>query len=389
MKPPRNQRISSSKQRQQQHVLDVKVRVGMVRERRFRAVAGFICKAVLYVSLAGGAWLGGKEALRVWVWENPEYFVREPRVTTDGTLTREQVLTAADLLQERNIFTIDLGRVRAAVGKLPQVESAEVQRTLPNRIAINITERRPIAWVILRKEEDPTTSERSFLIDARSIVMRSRVLLPHYYHLPIISGVETENLVAGQRVSNFGVRAALELVRLNADSTRFQVRNIDISKGYCLVVTDQRRARITFGFSDLDGQLARLNQLLDAIEPTRREIRTINLIPVRNVPVTFYDPAVDPPEEEPPTPMPAAPRPEPAVSKPRVAPPASGRTPARKGVTTAAKARPKAPAKAPAKKPAPQVVKARKAATAPVKTPPPVKATSPVDHLKKPFNLNG
>ena len=373
MKPPRNQRVSSTRQRKQQHVLDVKIRVGKERERCFRAVAGFLCKTIFYVSLAGGAWFGGKEALRVYVWENPEYFVRDPRVATDGTLTREQVLAAADLLEERNIFTIDLGKVRAAVGKLPQVECVEVQRTLPNDLAITISERRPIAWVTSKKEEDPTTSERSFLIDARSVVLRSRVLLPEYYHLPIISGVETENLVPGQRVNTFDIRAALELVRLNADSTRFQVRNIDLTKGYCLVVTDQRRAKITFGFDRIDTQLSRLNRLLDAIEPTRQELQTVNLIPERNVPVTFYDPASETPVEEPPMP-----KPEPVETKGRGTPGGGGRNPA-KPTPALVKER----AAEPIRKSGSASLKTRKEAAAPARTPP------PVNRLKKRFDANG
>ena len=203
MKAPSNKRVSSTRQRKQQHLLDVKLRVGKERERRFRAVAGFVFKTILIGTLVAGVWRGGKEAWRRCVWENPEYFVSEPDVKTDGTLTREQILGAAEIVEGRNILTVDLGKSRAALEKLPQVESAEISRTFPNRVTIIITERRPIAWVILKKEEDPTTSDHAFLIDARGIVLRSRVRLPEYCHLPVISGVETENLVPGQRVNAF------------------------------------------------------------------------------------------------------------------------------------------------------------------------------------------
>ena len=115
MKPTPNKRVSSASQRKQQHLLDVTIRVGKERARRFRAVAGFICKTVLYGALAAGIWVGGREAWRTFVWENPEYFVRDPDVKTDGTLTREQILTAADIVDGRNILTVDLGKSRAAL----------------------------------------------------------------------------------------------------------------------------------------------------------------------------------------------------------------------------------------------------------------------------------
>ncbi len=377
MNPPPNKRVSSARQRKQQHLLDVKIRVGKERERRVRVVAGFIVKTVLLVALGVATWLGAKEAWRRCVWENPDYFVREPDVKTDGTLTREQILAAAEIVEGRNILTVDLGRSRAALEKLPQVESAEVQRAFPNRVTIIVTERRPIAWLTQKKSDDPTTSDRSFLIDARSIVLRSRVTLPEYYLLPIISGVETENLVAGQRANTFDIQAALKLVQLNADSTRFQISNIDLAKGYCLTVTDQKRAKIIFGFDKIDTQLARLNRLLDAIEPTHQEIRTINLIPERNVPVTFYDPSEVIAKDDIPPPVEIAPPKLPTKdpARPKVAPAA----PERSGTKTSSKV----PPALTAKKPAPTFPKTK------AKPGAPHGKAAPTEHLKKRFNLNG
>ena len=377
MKPTPNKRVSSASQRKQQHLLDVKIRVGKERERRVRAVAGFLCKTVLIVALGVGAWLGGNEAWRRFVWENPDYFVREPEVKTDGTLTREQILATAEIVEGRNILTVDLGKARAALENLPQVESAEVQRAFPNRVSIIVTERRPIAWVTQKKDDDATTSERAYLIDARGIPLRSRVLLPEYYHLPIISGVETENLVAGQRANAFDIQAAIRLVQLNAESTRFQMRNIDLSKGYCLVVTDQRRATVTFGFDKIDAQLAKLGRLLDVIEPTHREIRTINLIPERNIPVTFYDPTEDIVKTDDPPVI--------DTTLPKV--PTKGTN----GTNT-----PPKPVKRGTKKPAAKDRPAHAAKKPDVKPPEPetkpaspVSEPSPVEHLKKRFNVNG
>ncbi len=195
-------------------------------------------------------------------------------------------------MEGRNIFLYDLAKIRASLDALPQVERVDVERTLPNHIDIEVTERRPIAWIAAPGDTDPTASERSFLIDARGYVMRSRKLLPDYYSLPIITGMETENLVPGQKVTAFDTQAALELLRLNADSTRWQVRNIDVSKRYCLVVTDRAHAKVTFGLENIERQLNRLYRLMEVIEPTR-EIRTVNLLVERNTPVTFVVPGAD------------------------------------------------------------------------------------------------
>ena len=292
----RNERVSNTRQRRQQHLLEVTVRRDKAVQQRNRAIIVFTCKLIFFGTLVGGAWVGSKEALRRFVWENPDYCLTDVRVPADGALTREQILTAAGIVEGQNIFSIDLTAARDRIDRLPQVDRVEIQRVLPNRIDINIIERRPIAWVTARSDEDPSASDKSFLIDARGVVMRSKTVLQEYFHLPIISGVEVENLVPGQKVTSMEMQAALDLVRLNADSTRFQVRNIDISKGYCLVVTDRTLAQITFGLDRIDLQLEQLNRLLDHFVPRQREIQTVNLLVGRNVPVTFAPPTEVPTE---------------------------------------------------------------------------------------------
>ena len=68
---------------------------------------------------------------------------------------------------------------------------------------------------------------------------------------------------------------------------RFQVREIDVSKGYCLVVTDKNHSKVTFGFDNLDLQLQRLEQFLVYSDDAHRELATVNLLVQRNIPVTF------------------------------------------------------------------------------------------------------
>ena len=292
----RNRRVSNTRQRKQQHLLEVTVRRDIARKQQTRRFVGITCRIVLTVGLIGGAFCAGKEALRRFLWENPDYFLSEVHFHTDGALPREQVLAAAKIVEGRNIFELDLGKARAAIDALPQVDRVEIQRVLPNGLKIDIIERKPIAWATARADEDPSVSDKAFLIDARGVVMRSKTMPPDYLLLPIISGVPVENYVPGQVVKSFEMQAALDLVRLNSDSARFQIRNIDLSKGYCLVVTDRNRVRVTFGLDGVDQQQARLNRILERIHRSQREVQTVNLLVERNIPVTFAEPVPAPPE---------------------------------------------------------------------------------------------
>ncbi len=301
MKAPRsnkNRRVSKPAHRKHQHLLEVSVRRDIARVQRFRAVLAFAFKTILVVGLIVGAYLGGKECLRRFLWENPDYYLSEIRVVTDGTLTLEQVRTATGIVEGKNIFTVDLAKGREALDRLPQVERVELQRVLPNKIEVTITERRPLAWVVQQSGEDPTVSEKAFLVDARGVAMRIKAKLPEYLSLPVIAGVPMENVVLGQKVRSFEMQAALDLIRLNADNARFQPRSIDISKGYCVVVTDQNRRKITFGLDRVDRQVERLMHYLDFVEPSGKKIQTVNLLIERNTPIVFEDPIPEDPDAD-------------------------------------------------------------------------------------------
>src|SRR5437868_3407117 len=69
--------------------------------------------------------------------------------------------------------------------------------------------------------------------------------------------------------------------------TRFQIRQIDVSKGYCLLVTDKNHSQVSFGFDQLDLQLRRLEQFLVYCDNSKQELATVNLLVQRNIPVTF------------------------------------------------------------------------------------------------------
>jgi len=288
---PRNQRLSNFRQRRQQHLLDVKVRSRTAAQYRNRRVIVLFSKIALVIALIAGIYVGARQAARRFFLENPDYNLARIEVETDGTLQREQILRTANIREGENIFAFNLGRVHDRLQQLPQVDDVQVVRKLPGEIDIAIIERKPIAWITSEKEiADPFASEAAFLVDARGVLMKEKKLLSEYLGLPLIVGCASESLEPGKVVESPEARAALELLRLSTRSfmqTRFQIREIDLSKGYCLAVTDKNHTRVTFGFDDLDTGLRRLEQFLVYSDDAHRELATVNLLVQRNVPVTF------------------------------------------------------------------------------------------------------
>ena len=331
----RNLRVSNRRQRRQQHLLDVKVRSRKAVQHRNRRVLVFLSKIALVIGLAAGIYLGAGAGARRFFFDNPDYQLSTIEAQTDGTLQREQILQTAGLHEGKNIFRVNLARVHDRLQQLPQVDEVQVVRKLPGEIDIKITERKPIAWITGEKQiSDPFSAEAAFLVDGRGVLMREKKLLPEYLGLPLISGCTNEPLEAGKIVESFEAKAALELLSLSARSflqTRFQIREIDLSKGYCMVMTDKNHTQVTLAFNDLGPQLQRLEKFLAYCDDSRQELATVNLMVQRNIPVTFTKSAVDvinetiKPNEEPRI-MKAIPAHESpkfgtfSVTKPRVAP---------------------------------------------------------------------
>jgi cell division septal protein FtsQ len=342
----RNERVSNPRQRRQQHLLDVRVRSHKATRHRNRRVLVIVSKVVLAAGICTGLYFGVQLGAKRLFFENSDYRLSQIEVRTDGTLQRDQILKAAGLREGENIFSINLAHVQDLLQQLPQVDEVQVVRKMPGEIDISLVERKPIAWITSDKQvSDPFASDVAFLVDARGVLMKEKKLLPEYLGLPLITGCTSESLEAGKVVESFDAKAALELLRLSTRSfmqTRFQIREIDVSKGYCLLVSDKNHTRVTFGFDNLDTQLQRLEHFLVYSDDSKRELATVNLLVQRNIPVTFtknpvevINETIDPEGSEPrilkATAVHSAVKPgaEPAPTKPR---PSASSPPIRKAI---------------------------------------------------------
>jgi cell division septal protein FtsQ len=292
--PTSNRRIKNGRDKRAANLLEVSMRPNRENRLQIRRRFSAFLKVTLVVGAIAGVAFGGRGMVNRLVWENPTYALADIRVATDGLLTRVQVLELLEVWEGKNIFTVDVAKMRRELDALPQVEKVEIRRHLPDRLEIRISERQPVAWVAASATAELGVGVDSLLVDTRGYVMRTRKVLPEHLALPRIIGVVMEDVAPGQKLPTAEALSALELIKLSVEDLRWQPRVVDVSKGYCLVVTDDRKARVTFGFDNIEGQLGRLRQLLDYVEPQNRELQSVNLMLERNIPVVFAQPPVPP-----------------------------------------------------------------------------------------------
>src|SRR5258708_17122201 len=101
--------------------------------------------------------------------------------------SRVQVMEVAGADIGRNIFFVPLDERKRQLEEIPWVESATVMRLLPNRLAITVQERSPVAFVQL--------GSKISLIDANGVVMGLPANKQAKYSFPVIQGItDTEPL---------------------------------------------------------------------------------------------------------------------------------------------------------------------------------------------------
>lgn len=113
---------------------------------------------------------------------SPQLLLLKPdqiEVTGNHIVAREEILKLFIQDRNRSVLRVPLDARRAEIQQLPWVEEASVQRILPNRLRVFITERTPVAF--FRNGSELT------LIDGQGVLLDRPA--GEDFHFPIITGL--------------------------------------------------------------------------------------------------------------------------------------------------------------------------------------------------------
>lgn len=202
-------------------------------------------------------------------------------LTGNHVVSREAVLQ--QFVHDRNlsVLRISLDGRRSQIEQLPWVESASVQRILPNRIRVQLTERTPIAFA--------RTGNELALIDAHGVILdRPR---DEELHFPIVSGV-SEDLPREQREKRMQLyQEFMKDVDLVRGGSSQYVSEVDLSnpKDLRAVMTglaganDSQAVTIHFGASDFSGKYKMLLDNFSQWQANAGRVQSIDLQYARQV----------------------------------------------------------------------------------------------------------
>jgi len=196
-------------------------------------------------------------------------------VTGNHVVSREAVLQKFVQDRNRSVLLIPLDLRRADLEKISWVESATVQRVLPNRLRVELTERTPIAFA--------RNGSELALIDAHGVLLDRPP--DEELHFPIVSGV-SEDLPREQREKRMQIcqefMKSIELVR---PGTYDRLSEMDLANPKDLRVvmtglaspTDQQAVTIHFGSGEFAGKFKMLIDNFSQWQANAGHVQSIDL----------------------------------------------------------------------------------------------------------------
>ena len=190
-------------------------------------------------------------------------------------VSREAVLQPFAHDRNRSVLRIPLEARRGQLEQLPWVESASVQRVLPNRIRIELMERTPIAFL--------RNGTELALIDAHGVILNRPE--GEDLHFPIVTGLP-DSMPRDERERR--MQTYQEFLR-DADLVRTgssdRVSEIDLSSAKDLRVvmtglassTDSQAVTIHFGTSDFTGKYRMLVENFAQWQANAGRVQSIDL----------------------------------------------------------------------------------------------------------------
>jgi cell division septal protein FtsQ len=299
-KKPKNRRLG------REHVLDVKLRSSQVREARVRLAAVGIGAAFASVLGIYILWVAADWGLRTLVYENEAFAIQRIEVQTDGVMAVDQLRRWMGVKSGHNLLALDHVRVRRDLEMIPRVRFASVEKVLPGTLRVRVVEREPVAFLNVPRPKPGGGFELArFELDSEGWVMlplelnhRSAPPAPWEDQLPVICGLNANEIQTARRLEHAQVQAAVELILAFDQSSMaglVDLKRIDVSEPEVLLVTTGQGSEVTFGLVDIEQQLRRWREVYEQGLRVGKVIATLDLAVTNNVPARWLEASSVPP----------------------------------------------------------------------------------------------
>ncbi|UCD56358.1 MAG: FtsQ-type POTRA domain-containing protein [Candidatus Hydrogenedentota bacterium] len=241
-------------------------RVLMARKKRVARAAASAVKLLLFGVAVAVLTVDVLDYLH----SSPKFSIAHIAVNGNTHVTACEIIAKSGIVEEENIFGVNVRISAAAIREIPWMRDARIQRRFPDEIHIETVERRPVALVLLRE---------LFYIDGEGKVL-AKFDCSDGPDVPVITAKALAEAKPGDSISIEGITEALEIAQIiNAMDASEKIRISEINvddPSNILMIAEQSGANIFMGSGDLQGKLWRLAKIAEAIHQNKR-FHTANL----------------------------------------------------------------------------------------------------------------
>jgi cell division protein FtsQ len=255
-----------------------------IRRKKFTGRGWPFYRRVLVLSVAGIAGLTAVVYGTRFLLYSPTMLLLKPDqidVSGNHIVAREAVLQQFVHDRDHSVLRIPLDVRRSELEQIPWVESASVQRILPNRIRVEVTERTPIAFA--------RNGNELALIDAHGVILERPQ--DEDLQFPIVNGV-SEEVSRDQREKRMQVyQEFMKDVDLVRAGSADRVSELDLSNPKDLRVvmtglsgpTDSQAVTVHFGSGEFTGKYKMLVDNFSQWQANTGRVQSIDLQYMRQV----------------------------------------------------------------------------------------------------------
>jgi|GEM_PF-569323 len=193
-------------------------------------------------------------------------------------LSVNDILQSADIVNIKNIFKVNLKEVEKKLEMHPRIKEVYVKKKLPNYLVIKIKEREPVALINIKKD----FLYKIYEVDNDGYIIGEGDRISNY-NLPIITGLESDNIILGVKIKDDGILNLLKILdRINKKVYNFDrlIAEVDLkdsdSENSLIMILSKNNVPVILGVSNMYSKLIKLNSLLSVISDRIKDIRYID-----------------------------------------------------------------------------------------------------------------
>ena len=186
-------------------------------------------------------------------------------------LSRDEVIATAGVKPGDDMFSLRLRRIGGELAKNPWVEKVKVRRYFPHTLAIELTEREPVAVVNMGY---------LYYLDAKGEVFKP-LHEGDRLDFPLVTGVSEEDMARDPAGSREALQGTLRLVATLKGGGAFRLDDVseihyDKGFGYTLF-TVHGGVPVRIGTGDFEAKLARLARIFPQLQEQMAQMEYIDL----------------------------------------------------------------------------------------------------------------